>query len=152
MQTLKSLMSNSNKGRAHLFNGGVVGSHGFVLHGSPDLLVLLGHQQLTLGQRGRGGRGGFRNRGGRGGRGRLLQDMLLNLLLLLECLNEGRLQPIGVFSLQGLLLIGRHALVTENVPGLLLSPAGGKVRLTLGAGVWLFGNGAGHGSRWTQIT
>ena len=82
----------------------------------------------------------------------MLEDTLLDLLLLLECLNKGRLQPIGVLSLQGLLLIGRHALVTKDGPSLLLSPAGRKVRLTLGAGVWLFGNGVGHGSRWAQIT
>lgn len=128
-------------------------SHRSVLHGSPDLLVLLGHQHLSLGHReGGGGRGGFGDRGGRGGGGRLLEDTLLNLLLLLECLNKCCLQPIGVLGLQGLLLIGRHALVTEDGPSLLLSPAGGKVCLTLGAGVWLFGNGASHGSRRAQVT
>lgn len=143
-----------SKASPHLLNCGVVGGHGFVLHCSPDLLVLLGHQHLTLGQRGRGGRGGFRHGGGRGGGGRrrLLEDALLDLLLLLECLNKGRLQPVGVLGLQGLLLIGGHALVTENVPGLLLPPAGGKVCLTLGAGVWLFGNSIGHGSSRAQIT
>lgn len=72
-----------------MFNG-VVAGHGLVLHGSPDLLVLLGDQQLTLGERGGGGRRGLRDRGGRG-RGCLLENVLVNLLLLLECLHEGRL-------------------------------------------------------------
>lgn len=146
--TFQLLNANSFEGLTHLLNGGVMGSHRFVMHSSPDLLVLLGHQQLTLGQRGRG-RGGF---GDRGGRGCLLDNALLDLLFLLERLDKGCLQPIGVLSLQGLLLIGRHALVTENVPGLLLSPAGGKVRLTLGACIWLFRNRAGQRSSWDQIT
>lgn len=82
----------------------------------------------------------------------MLEDALFNLLLLLECLNESCFQPTGVFSLQGLLLIGRHALVAEDGPSLLLPPAGGEVCLTLGTGVWLFGNGARHGSSRSQIT
>lgn len=57
-----------------------------------------------------------------------------------------------MLGLQGLLLIGRHTLVAENVPSLLLSPSGGKVRLTLVAGVWLFRTGTSCGSSWTQIT
>lgn len=43
------LFIDTNKGRAHVFNG-VVAGHRLVLHGSSDLLVLLGDQQLTLGQ------------------------------------------------------------------------------------------------------
>lgn len=57
-----------------------------------------------------------------------------------------------MLGLQSLLLIGGHALVAENAASLLLSPAGGKVRLTLVAGVRLFGTGASRGSSWTQIT
>lgn len=123
-----------------------MGRHSSMLH---SLLVMLGHQQLGLGQWGGGRWGGFRD--GWGG-GCLCEDTLLYLLLLLKCLHEGCLQPASVLSLQGLLLIGRHTLVTEDGPCLLFSPARGEVCLTLGTGVWLFGDGAGHGSSWTQIT
>lgn len=75
------------EGRAHVFDG-VVAGHRLVLHGRSHLLVLLGDQQLALGQR--GGRRGFGDRGGGGGGGGcLLEDVLVDLLLLLECLDEG---------------------------------------------------------------
>lgn len=48
-------------------------------------------------------------------------------LLLLQRLHEGILQPVGVLRLQGLLLIGRHALLAEDPPTLLLLPVGGEV-------------------------
>lgn len=43
------LLIETKKGGAHMLNGVVAGC-GLVLHGSPDLFVLLGDQQLTLGQ------------------------------------------------------------------------------------------------------
>lgn len=110
-----------------------------VLEVSSDLLILLGHQRITFGQQGRGGRDGFRTRGGGGRGGCLLEDTLLDLLLLLESLNKGCLETTRVLSLQGFLLIGRHALVAEDGPSFLFSPAGSKVRLALGTGEWLFG-------------
>ena len=54
-------------------------------------------------------------------------------LLLLQSLHEGVLQPVGVLRLQSLLLIGRHALLTEDPPALLLLPVGGEVGSALGA-------------------
>lgn len=54
-------------------------------------------------------------------------------LLLLQGLHKGILQPIGVLRLQSLLLIGRHALLTEDSPILLLLPVGCEVGSALGA-------------------
>lgn len=54
-------------------------------------------------------------------------------LLLLQGLNEGVLQPVGVLSLQSLLLIGCHALLAKDSAALLLLPMGGKVSSALGA-------------------
>ena len=61
-------------------------------------------------------------------------------LLLLQGLDERVLQPVGVLGLQGLLLIGRHAQLTEDAPALLLLPVGGEVRLALGAQKWVCGS------------
>lgn len=54
-------------------------------------------------------------------------------LLLLQGLDEGVLQPVGVLRLQGLLLIGRHALLAEDPPALLLLPVRSEVGSALGA-------------------
>lgn len=35
---------------AYLLNAGVVSRHRYVLHGSPDLLILVGDQHLIFGQ------------------------------------------------------------------------------------------------------
>lgn len=75
----------------------------------------------------------------RGGRGGLLEDPLLDLLLLLQGLDEGCLQSIGVLGFQGLLLIGGHALLAHDGTALLLTPAAGEVGLTLSACEWLRG-------------
>lgn len=53
-------------------------------------------------------------------------------LLLLQGLHKGVLQPVGVFCLQSLLLIGSHALLTEDSPALLLLPVRGEVGSALG--------------------
>lgn len=53
-------------------------------------------------------------------------------LFLLQSLNESVLQPIGVLGLQGLLLIGRHALLTEDATTFLLLPVWGEVSPALG--------------------
>ena len=54
-------------------------------------------------------------------------------LLLLQGLDEGVLQAVGVLRLQGLLLVGGHALLAEDPPALLLLPVGGEVGPALGA-------------------
>lgn len=54
-------------------------------------------------------------------------------LLLLQGLDEGVLQPVGVLGLQSLLLIGRHALLAEDAAALLLLPVRGEVGSALGA-------------------
>lgn len=46
-----------------------------------------------------------------------------------------------MLSLQGLLLIGGHALLTHDGTALLLAPATGEISLTLSAGEWLCGGG-----------
>lgn len=53
-------------------------------------------------------------------------------LLLLQSLNKGVFQPVGVLRLQSLLLIGRHALLTKDPPTLLSLPVGGEVSSALG--------------------
>lgn len=53
-------------------------------------------------------------------------------LLLLQSLHKGVLQPVSVLRLQSLLLIGRHALLAEDSPALLLLPVGGEVGSALG--------------------
>lgn len=73
-------------------------------------------------------------------RGGLLEDPLLDLLLLLQGLDEGCLQSIGVLGLQGLLLIGGHALLAHDGTALLLTPAAGEVGLALSACERLRGN------------
>lgn len=57
-------------------------------------------------------------------------------LLLLQGLHKGVLQPVGVLCLQSLLLIGRHALLTEDTAALLLLPVRGEVGPALGAEEW----------------
>lgn len=103
------------------------------------LLQLLGHQLLRFQRRGRRAAVGDR-------RGRLLVDAPLDLLLLLQGLHEGALQPVGVLRFQGLFLIGRHALFTKHGPAfhLVLPPAAGKVSVALGADEGLSGHGLGQ--------
>lgn len=48
-------------------------------------------------------------------------------LFLLQSFNKRILQPVGVLGLQGLLLIGRHALLAEDTAALLLLPVWSKV-------------------------
>lgn len=75
-----------------------------------------------------------------------MQDALLDLLLLLEGLDESGLQTAGVLRLQHLLLVGAHAMLTEDgATVLLLPPARGEVSLTLGALVGFFGCRSGRG-------
>lgn len=54
-------------------------------------------------------------------------------LLLLQSFHKGVLQPVGVLCLQSFLLIGRHALLAEDSPALLLLPVRGEVGSALGA-------------------
>lgn len=54
-------------------------------------------------------------------------------LLLLQGLHKGVLQPVGVLRLQSLLLVGCHALLTEDSSALLLLPVGSEVGSALGA-------------------
>lgn len=58
-------------------------------------------------------------------------------LLLLQRLHKRVLQPVGVLRLQSLLLIGGHALLTQDPPTLLPFPVGGEVSSALGAEKWL---------------
>lgn len=58
-------------------------------------------------------------------------------LLLLQRLDESVLQPVRVLRLQCLLLIGCHALLTQDPPTLLPFPVGGEVSSALGAEKWL---------------
>lgn len=53
-------------------------------------------------------------------------------LLLLQSLDEGVLEPVGVLRLEGLFLIGHHALLAQDSPALLLLPVGGEIRSALG--------------------
>lgn len=106
---------------------------------SLSLLQLLGHQLLRFQRRGRRAAVGD-------GRGRLLVDAPLDFLLLLQRLDEGAFQPVGVLRFQGLFLIGGHALFTKHEPafGLVLPPAAGKVSVALGADEGLSGRGLGQ--------
>lgn len=83
----------------------------------------------------------------RDGGGSLLEDLLLYLLFLLQGLDKRSLQPIGVLGLQGLLLIGGHAICTEDGPalGLVLPPTAGKIGDALGAGEGFFDGGLDWG-------
>lgn len=54
-------------------------------------------------------------------------------LLLLQSLNKGIFQPVGVLCLQSFFLIGCHALLTKDSPALLLLPVGGEIGSALGA-------------------
>lgn len=78
------------------------------------------------------------------GRSRLLQDPLLDLLLLLQGLDEGGLEPVRVLGLQRLLLVGGHAGLAHDGAVLLLPPAAREVRVALRTQVGL---PAGHGHR-----
>lgn len=80
-----------------------------------------------------------------------MEDALLYLLLLLQGLDEGRLKTVGVLRLQGLLQVGRHALVAQDGAALLRAPARREVSLALGAGVWLLGDGGLWGNRLTLL-
>lgn len=72
------------------------------------------------------------------GRGRLLKDALLDLLLLLQGLDKGCLQPVRVLSLQGFLLVGTHTLLAQDrTVTLVLPPARGEVCVALRAHKWL---------------
>lgn len=53
-------------------------------------------------------------------------------LLLLQSLNKGIFQPVGVLRLQSFLLIGCHALLAKDSPALLLLPVGGEIGSALG--------------------
>lgn len=68
-------------------------------------------------------------------RGCLLNDALLYLLLLLQRLDKRSFKTIRMLGFQSLLLIGRHAVFTENCPSfsLILPPAAGEVSIALGA-------------------
>lgn len=85
----------------------------------------------------------------RDGRRSLLEDPLLDLLLLLQGLDEGCLQSIGVLGLQGLLLVGGHALLAHDGTTLFLTPAAGEVSLTLSARERLGANRSLRASRFT---
>lgn len=85
---------------------------------------------------------GWRRRGGSRtlwrGWGRLLKDALLNLLLLLQGLDKGCLQPVRVLGLQGFLLVGTHTLLTQDwTVTLVLPPAWGEVCVALRTRKWL---------------
>lgn len=58
-------------------------------------------------------------------------------LFLLQGLNKGVLQTVSVFSLQGLLLVGGHALLTQDATTFLLLPVRGEVSPALGTEEWL---------------
>lgn len=79
----------------------------------------------------------------------LLQEALLNLLLLLQRLHEGGLQPACVLHFECLLLVGCHAVLTHDGPALLLPPAACEVRLALRTHVGLPGqyNSCRHPAR-----
>lgn len=54
-------------------------------------------------------------------------------LLLLQSLDEGVLQPVGVLCLQCLLLVGSHALLAQDLAIFLLLPVRGEVGAALSA-------------------
>ena len=62
---------------------------------------------------------------------------LFDLLFLLKRLDKSRLQPVGVFRLEGLFLIGDNTGLAHDALLSILLPDGGEVRLALGTTKWI---------------